>query len=267
MSVRLSVRSGFTPFQLEYLHETFRIYIWYGQDYAHEIFSRQGAPFFFDAPKRGFSVKRIEVLQFLSQNVQIFRMCSSNHGQKNVGNRFLIQGPQIFSGGVKNGQNFELFYYLTQKLEILVVQRLWGTDYISIEKFWFGAPVWPPGALKGQNFEIFVFQRRSFKILLYTDFAALISYQLKYLGLGPRFGPPGAPKGQNFKIFVSQRRTFKILLYSYFVALISYQLKNLGLRPRFGPSPPLPAPKVKILEFLFFNVGPSKFGCTQILMS
>ena len=104
--VRPSVRSDFTPFQLEYLHETFRIYIWYGQDYAQEIFSRQGAPFFFDAPKRGFSVKRIEVLQFLSQNVQIFRMCSSNHGQKNVGNRFLIQGPQIFLGG---GQKLSKF--------------------------------------------------------------------------------------------------------------------------------------------------------------
>ena len=248
-SGRLYVSSDLTHFQLEYLHETFRICFWYGQDYAREIFSRQGAPIIFDAPKRGFSVILELLLQFLSQNVQIFRMCSSIHGKKIVGNRFLIQGPQIFSGGVKNGQNFELFYYLTQKLEILVVQRLWGTDYISIEKFWFGAPVWPPGAPKGQNFKIFVFQRRSFKILLYTDFAALISYQLKYLGLGPRFGPPGAPKGQNFKIFVSQRRTFKILLYTYFGALISYQLKNFSLGPPFGPLGPQ---KVKIVKFLPF---------------
>ena len=160
----MSVRSDLTHFQLEYLNETFRIYIWYGWDYAREIFSRQGAPIIFDAPKRGFSVILELLLQFLSQNVLNFRMCSSIHGQKIVGNRFLIQGPQIFSGGVKNGQNFELFYYLTQKLEILVVQRLWGTDYISIEKFWFGAPVWPPGDPKGQNFKIFVFQRRTFEI-------------------------------------------------------------------------------------------------------
>ena len=34
------VRSDLTPFQLEYLHETFRIDIWYGHDYAREIFSR-----------------------------------------------------------------------------------------------------------------------------------------------------------------------------------------------------------------------------------
>ena len=89
----------------------------------------------------------------------------------------------------------------------MVVQRLWGTDYILIEKFWFGAPDWPPRAPKGQNFKIFVFQRRTFQISLYTDVAALISYQLKYFGLGPRFAPPPGPlKWQNFKIIVFQPR-------------------------------------------------------------
>ena len=159
-----------------------------------KFFSRQGAPFFFDAPKRGFSVKRIEVLQFLSQNVQIFRMCSSNHGQKNVGNRILIQGPQFFSGGVKNGQNFELFYYLTQELQIWAVERLWSPDFISVEKFWFEPPVLAPRAPKGQNFKIFVFRRRTFKFLLYTDFGVLILYQLKKFCSGPPFGPPGPRK-------------------------------------------------------------------------
>ena len=201
VSVRcpMSVRSDLTHFQLEYLNETFRIYIWYGWDYAREIFSRQGAPIIFDAPKRGFSVILELLLQFLSQNVQIFRMCSSIHGKKIVGNRILIQGPQIFSGGVKNGQNFELFYYLTQELQIWAVERLWSPDFISLEKFWIGPPVLAPRAPKGQNFKIFVFRRRTFKFLLYTFFGALISYQLKNFGLEPPFGPLGPQKGKILK--------------------------------------------------------------------
>ena len=100
----------------------------------------------------------------------------------------------------------------------MVVERLWDPDFISVEKIWFGPPVFAPRPPKGQNFKIFVFQRRAFKILLYTGCSVLISYQLENFGSGPPFWPPG---------------------------------------PR----------KVKILKFLFFNVGPSNFYCILVLES
>ena len=74
--------------------------------------------------------------------------------------------------------------------------------------------------------------------------------------------PPGPPKVQNFEIFVFQRRTFKIWYHTNFGVLISYQLKNFDLGPPFGPPGPR---KFKILKFLFFNVGPSKFDIILIL--
>ena len=160
----LSISNDFTHFQLEYLHQTFRIYQWYGLVDAHSFFGQKIFGVKGHDPKRGKTVKIYLLLQFLSQDVHLFRMCCPPQGRKNVGNGILIQGPKILQKFFENGQNFELFCYLSQDLKNLGLDRFWGPDFVSVEKFWFGAPVRPPGPPKGQNFKIFVFERRTFKI-------------------------------------------------------------------------------------------------------
>ena len=62
--------------------------------------------------------------------------------------------------------------------------------------------------------------------------------------------------------FIIWPRNFKFWLWKDYGALISYQLKNFGPGPPFSPPGPQ---KVKILKFLFFNVGPSKFDIILIV--
>ena len=113
--------------------------------YPQTVFG-SNAPFWGNTPKRGKTVKIIEVNEFLSQSVHIFRMDSPNQYQSPLEARFLIQGSKIFQKIFKNGQNFELFRYLSQGLIILVLHCLWTPNTISVEKIQFGAPVWALGA-------------------------------------------------------------------------------------------------------------------------
>ena len=113
--------------------------------YPQTVFG-SNAPFWGNTPKRGKTVKIIEVNEFLSQSVHIFRMDSPNQYQSPLEARFLIQGPNFFQKFFKNGQNFELFRYLSQGLIILVLHCLWAPNTISVEKIQFGAPVWALGA-------------------------------------------------------------------------------------------------------------------------
>ena len=115
--------------------------------FGRKIFGVKG-----HGPKRGKTVKIYLLLQFLSQDVHLFRMCCPPQGRKNVGNGILIQGPKILQKFFENGQNFELFCYLSQKLKNLGLDRFWGPDFISVEKFWFGAPVWPARAPERSEF-------------------------------------------------------------------------------------------------------------------
>ena len=100
-----------------------------------------GSAVFFDAPKRGFSVILELLPQFQSQNVQILRICSSNHGQKLVGSRILIYGTSKKLKGVNNGKKHEVFYYLSQNLQIWRECCFWVPDIIYVEKSWFGGSV------------------------------------------------------------------------------------------------------------------------------
>ena len=145
----LSISNNFTHFQREYLHQTLRIYYWYGLVDAHSFFGQKNFGVKGHDPKRGKMVKIYLLLQFLSQDVHIFRMCCPPQCQKITGNRFLIQGPKILQKIFKNGQNFELFYYLSQDLKNFRLDRFWGPYFVSVENFWFGAPVWPPTAVSG----------------------------------------------------------------------------------------------------------------------
>ena len=158
------VRSDFTHFRLGDRHQTFRIYQWHGLVDARPFFGQKIFGVKGHGPKRGKTVKIYLLLQFLSQDVHLFRMCCPPQGQKNVGNGILIQGPKILQKIFENGQNFELFCCLSQNLKNFGLDRFWGPDFVSVENFWFGAPVWPLGPPKGQNFKIFVFERRTFKI-------------------------------------------------------------------------------------------------------
>ena len=106
---------------------------------------------------------------------------------------------------------------------------------VSVEKFWFGAPVWPPEPPKGQNFEIFVFDRRTFKIWYNTHFGVLISYQLKKFGFEPPLWPldPRKVNFLKFLLFSVNPSKFGIILILGLWFHISCQILVWG--PRFGP--------------------------------
>ena len=89
--------------------------------------------------KRSFSVKSELLPQFLSQGFEIFRMWRSLYDKKIVCCRILIQGSKIFQKIFENGQNFELFYYSSQDLQITVVNRFWDPEYISFGIFAIGS--------------------------------------------------------------------------------------------------------------------------------
>ena len=76
-----SLRSDLTHFQVEQLHQTFRICLQGAPDYAHYFFWSKNFKGQRSRSKRSKTVKIYPLLQFLSQDVQIFKMCSPNHGQ------------------------------------------------------------------------------------------------------------------------------------------------------------------------------------------
>ena len=70
-SVRLdtsewSVNSDFTHFQWEYLHQTFRIYLWHGLVHDYSFFGQKNFGVKGHDPKRGKTVKIYLLLQFLT---------------------------------------------------------------------------------------------------------------------------------------------------------------------------------------------------------
>ena len=106
-SVPPSVRSDLTHFQVEQLHQTFRICLQGAQDYAHHFFWSKNFQGQRSRSKRSKTVKFYLLLQFSSQDVQIFVVRCPHQGGKMTEAGILIGAPD-WARGPQKCQNFQI---------------------------------------------------------------------------------------------------------------------------------------------------------------